>query len=116
MVVATAFCQAGSSVTSSGTKVAALPSSAASARPLASSRSASTALPPSRRTKRAVSAPMPDAPPLTSTTLFLRRNEQPPLGEAHRQTAVGHELRAGDEGRAVRGEPQHQLPQLVRFG
>src|SRR4029077_2839155 len=108
-VVATAFCQAGSSVTSSGTKRAALPSSAASARPLASSRSASTALPPSRSTRRAVSAPMPEAPPLTSTTLSLRRNEQPPLAEAHGDAAVGHELRAGDEGRAVRRQPQHQL-------
>src|SRR5262245_33987585 len=100
-VVATAFRQAGSSVTSSGTKRAALPSSAASVRPLLSSRSASTALPPSRSTRRAVSAPMPDAPPLTSTTLSLRRNEQSPLGQAHGDAAIGHELRTGDESGAV---------------
>src|SRR4029077_17034782 len=96
-VVATAFSPAAPSATSSGTKRAALPSSAASARPLVSSRSASTALPPSRSTRRAVSAPIPEAPPLTSTTLSLRRNEQPPLGEAHGKAAVAHELRAGDE-------------------
>src|SRR5262249_32392420 len=101
---------------SRATNAAALPSSAASARPRASSRSASTALPPSRSTRRAVSAPMPEAPPLTSTTLSLSRNERSPLRQAHGEAAIGHELRAGDERRALRGEPQDQLAQLPRFG
>src|SRR5205085_988120 len=69
-----------------------------------------------RSTRRAVSAPMPEAPPLTSTTLSLRRNEQPPLGEAHGDAAIGHELSAGDEGRTLGGEPEHQLAEILRLG
>src|SRR5471030_2224418 len=115
-VVATAFCQAGSSVTSRGTKIADGPSSLASAAPLAASRSASTALPPSRTTRRAVSAPMPDAPPLIRAILFSRRAKDPPPAQTTGETAVGHELRAGDEGVAVAGEPEDQLAELGRFG
>src|ERR1700716_2365007 len=115
-LAATAFCQPASWVTSRATNNAAPPSSAASARPLASSRSASTALPPSRTTSRAVSAPMPDAPPLSSTTLFSRRGKERPPHQPRRQPAVGHDLRAGDEARAVRGEPQHDLAEIDGLG
>src|SRR5258707_8282660 len=115
-LAATAFCQPASWVTSRVTNSAASPSSAASARPRASSRSATTALPPSRATSRAVSAPMPDAPPLSSTTLFSRRGMALPFHQARRQPAVGHDLRAGDEARAVRGEPQDDLAQIDRLG
>src|ERR1700730_4002551 len=112
----TALCQPASWVTSRVTNSAASPSSAASARPLPSSRSASTALPPSRTTSRALSAPMPDAPPLTSTTLFSRRGVALPFQQAGRHPAVGHDLRAGDEARTVRAQPQHDLAQIDRLG
>src|SRR5580704_14122993 len=115
-LAATALCQPASWVTSRVTNSAASPSSAASARPLASSRSATTALPPSRATRRAVSAPMPDAPPLSSTTLFSRRGMALPFHQARGQPAVGHDLRAGDEARTVRGEPQDDLAQIDRLG
>src|SRR4051812_19538037 len=114
--VATAFCQAASSVTSSGTNRADLPSSAASARPLASSRSASTALPPSRSTSRAVSAPMPEAPPLIRTTLSSRRAKGHPPSQAGGVAAVGDEFGAGHEARSVGGQPQDQLAELGRLG
>src|SRR6188508_3383871 len=116
IVVATACCQAGSSVTSSGTNSAALPSSPASASPRTTSRSANTALPPSRSTSRAVAAPIPEAPPLISTTLFSRRAKAGPPPQARGVAAVGHELRTGHEGRAVGGEPQDQLAELVGLG
>src|SRR6266545_5396402 len=115
-VAATALFQAASSVTSSGTNNAPSPSSAASARPLASSRSASTALPPSRTTSRAVSAPMPEAPPLTSTTLSARRDKGLPPHQAGGDAAVGGDLRAGHEARTVRREPQHDLAHLAGLG
>src|SRR5882724_9156080 len=109
VVAATAFCQPSSWVTSSGTNADAAPSSTLSARPLASSRSASTALPPSRTTRRAVSAPMPDAPPLISTTLFSRRDKRCPPHQSGGEGAVGRDLRAAHEARAVGGQPQHDL-------
>src|SRR3954470_3039412 len=115
-VVATAFCQDGSSVTSRAAKIADVPSSWASAVPLAASRSASTALPPSRTTRRAVSAPMPDAPPLIRTVLFSRRAKDTPPRQPRRDPAVGHEPRAGHEGGAVGGEPQQELAQFARLG
>src|SRR5690349_6915507 len=115
-VAATAFAQAASSVTSSGMNWDASPSSCASARPLASSRSASTALPPSRTTSRAVAAPMPEAPPLSSTTLFSTRAKETPPRQTAGQAAIGHQFGAGDEGRAVRGKPQDQLAEILRIG
>src|SRR5215218_3937932 len=113
-VAATALFHAGSSVTSSGTKRPASPSSAARARPLASSRSASTALPPSRTTRRAVAAPMPEAPPLMSTTLSARRDKGLPPHHAGGDAAVGGDLRAGHEARPVGGKPQHDFADLAR--
>ena len=95
---------------------AAWPSSSANARPLASSRSASTALPPSRTTSRAVAAPLPEAPPLRSTTLFTTRAKEIPPRQPAGQAAIGHELRAGDERRTVGGEPQDQLAEILRIG
>src|SRR6185437_15453794 len=71
---------------------------------------------PSRTTSRAVSAPMPDAPPLISATLFSRRTEDPPLGEAGSDAAVRDELRSRDEGGAVGGQPQDELAQIPRLG
>src|SRR5918994_2065304 len=115
-VAATALFHAVSSVTSRATKSAASPSSPASARPLASSRSASTALPPPRTTSRAVAAPMPEAPPLISTTLFSRRDKGLPPHQACGERAVCGDLRAGHEARAVGGEPQHDLAELARLG
>src|SRR5580704_7418584 len=103
-LAATALCQPASWVTSRVTNSAASPSSA------------TTALPPSRTTSRAVSAPMPDAPPLSSTTLSSRRGKQRPPHQARRQPAVGHDLGAGDEARTVGSEPQHDLAEIDRLG
>src|SRR5690606_19767701 len=66
----TAACVDTSSVTSVRTKQAAAPSSAASALPASSLRSAITTLPPPSTTMRAVAAPRPEAPPVTRNTEF----------------------------------------------
>ena len=68
---ATAAVALASSATSVFTKRAARPSSAASACPSASFRSAMTALPPPATIMRTVAAPRPDAPPVTMNVLPL---------------------------------------------
>src|SRR4030095_2463630 len=69
---ATAACALAASATSVLTKRADLPSSAASAWPSASLRSAITALPPPATIMRTVPAPRPEAPPVTINVLPLK--------------------------------------------
>src|SRR5215472_2379781 len=70
VVAATTAAQLSSLVTSSGPKRAAAPMASATWRPSCSSRSAITTLAPSRANIRAVAAPMPDAEPEMTATLF----------------------------------------------
>src|SRR5215510_7981806 len=59
---------------------------------------------------------MPEAPPLSSTTLFSRRGKGWPLHNTRGDAAVGRNLRAGHVARAVGGEPQHDLADLLGLG
>ncbi len=62
-------CHCASSATSREAKRAGSPSSAASAFPSLSRRSAITTVAPSATNRRAIEAPMPRAPPVTTATL-----------------------------------------------
>src|SRR5262252_10339427 len=59
---------------------------------------------------------MPEAPPLSSTTLFSRRGKGWPLHKARGDAAVGRDLRAGHVARAVGREPQHDLADFLGLG
>ena len=77
---ATASRTLASSVTSVATNRARSPSSAATRSPRSRSTSARTTDPPRSTTIRAVAAPSPDPPPVTSTVLPVMSTPAPPLG------------------------------------
>src|SRR3954471_8339236 len=106
------------SATSASTNAATALSSPTSRAPTpsAGTRSAPTAMPPSSRTRSTVAAPMPDAAPVTRTTLplsialqsfhevrpVLRDPSSAAVGARQRTAGVSQHDRAGGRGRAIR--------------